>query len=168
MLSNAASIATLVLFAIYFIGRFITIFRMQELEPIDLILTDTKFDRMKYQIVDEFLYDIPPEGEVWPILVLRSISGIRSLVLYEYQYDNELNVIDKKVVSRRSKLVNIGQSIVFYTGLPELVPMYEIEYETMDYRKVVFPVVDNMKSGVLTEFMVPKHTVKSVLYYFFR
>lgn len=168
MLSNAASIATLVLFAIYFIGRFITIFRMQELEPIDLILTDTNFDQTDYQIVEEYLGYSYEEGEVYPVLILRSVAGIRSLVLYQYQYDSDFNVIGKKEISNRKKLINIGQSVVFYTYLPELEPIYEIEYETMDYRKIKFPIVDNMKNGVLTESMVPTHTVKSVLYYFFR
>ena len=168
MLSNAASIATLILFVVYFLGRFITIFRMQELEPIDLTLTDTSFDLNAYLIVDEFLNNSPPQGEVWPVLILKSITGIRSLVLYQYQFDDELNVIDKKVISKRNKLVNIGQSVAFYTGIPEIEPIYEIEYETMDYRKITFPIVDNLKSGVLSETMIPKHTIKSILYYFFR
>ena len=170
MLGNAASIATLILFIIYFVGRGITIHRMRDLERFDIVVKDKMFDYTEHQIVDEFeLPNLSPmEDELCSAIIITSVSGIHSFKVYKRELDEDLNVVGKKLFCQREKMVNIGQSVVLYTFLPEAIARYDIEYHLADYRKVTFPIVDNMKSGVISEYIIPHHTFKSVLYYLFR
>ena len=39
-----------------------------------------------------------------------------------------------------------------------------IEYDTMEYMRVELEWIDNKKNGVYSELVVPKNTVKSVVY----
>lgn len=170
MLGNAASIATLILFVIYFIGRGITVCRMRDLEQCSIEVKDYSFDHTEYQIVEEYPLDIDftEEEPFGSAIIITSANGIYSFRIYEYEFDNDMNVVGKKTIVSRDKLINIGQSVVFYSYIPELIARYEIVYRTADFRKICFPVVDNLKSGVITESLVPHHTIRSVLYYLFR
>lgn len=170
MLGNAASLATLILFVIYFAGRGITIIRMRDLERFDINVKEKGFEQAEHLIVEEYLLPnlFPMEDELNSAIIITSVSGIYSFKVYKYEFDDDFNVVGKKLVVQREKMVNIGQAIVLYAFLPEAIARYDIEYHLADYRKVRFPIVANMRSGILSEYIIPRHTVRSVLYYLFR
>ena len=159
-LGDWASIATLALFAIYFAGRIITIFRMQPLESNEISVVASDDAYQKFNLVEDFYLC----QEAPCAVVFKSITGIRSFTVYELEYDDELNVIGRKATEMSISFVNIGNAIGVFMFLPELVPEFEVEYKTMDYRKVTLRLVDNMKNGVISDGLVSKHTFKSVMY----
>ena len=159
-LGDWASIATLVLFIIYFTGRIITIARLQRLETNEIHILPADEVCKGYDIVEDFYLDDSPTYTI----IVKSITGIRSLVVYKIVYDSELNPIGREATACTINFVNIGHAVTISLSLPELLPWYELEYQTMDYKKVTLPLVDNLKSGIISEFIVAKHTFKSVLY----
>lgn len=165
MLGDVASVATLVLFVIYFLGRLITIINEESIcyDTISYVSDDVCNIS---DIIDTFETD--SDGYITAI-VLTSKQGINDIKVYELFYDKELNEIkNRKTVVATCDFLNVGQSFAIKTQIPEIIPRYRIEYITHDFRKVEFDILDNMKNGVVSEMIRPKHTLKSVLYYFFR
>lgn len=171
MLGDIASIATLILFVIYFIGRAITIF-MEKQMCYDEISFLSREEINKYDIIDEVstvVTDDDTNDDYITVVMLTSKQGIRNIKVFEITYDNELNEI-KNGMNEIGKcgFLNVGQSFAIITELPELIPKYRIVYYTQDFKKVTFDVSDNLKSGVASEMLRTKHTLKSMLYYLFR
>lgn len=171
MLGNISAIATLTLFIIYFIGRVITIFMER-----DICHDEIKFlpiDHMdKYDIVEEletFTINENMQEEFPSTVILTSKQGIRNISVFELVYDNELNEMKKSAKTITTyDFLNIGQSFAIKTFVPELIPRYRIVYHTQDFKKVTLNISENLKSGVASEMLHPKHTFKSVFYYLFR
>ena len=171
MLGDISAIATLILFVIYFIGRVITILMER-----DICHDEIKFlpieDTDKYDVVEE-IETVALNGdmseEFLSRVVLTSKQGIRNISIFELAYDNALNEIKKatKAIANYDFL-NIGQSFAMKTFVPELIPQYRIVYYTQDFKKVTLNISENLKSGVVSEMLQPKHTFKSVFYYLFR
>ena len=163
MLGNIASIATLILFVFYFIGRIITILRTQLLYMDELREESTDFDRKKYNIIEDFIL----EKDSYNSVILTSVQGIYSLSIYKINYDENINRIGRTKINGID-FVNVGCSINIQLTIPELITTYEIEYYTHDFKKVTVELWTNLKNGVITESAKPKHTFKSLCYYLFR
>lgn len=165
LVSNAASVATLILFIIYFIGRAITVHQERALyfDKLDIRRAQDR----KYNSDDDAVEEWTLEENPYNVFTLTSAQGIWNLKVYQYELDKEWNIIGEKKI-RDYPFLNVGQSIAFYLTLPEIMPKYRVEYITVDFKKVQFELRDNMKNGVLSEIATPKHTVKSVMYYMFR
>ena len=171
MLGDISAIATLTLFVIYFIGRVITILMERdicydEIRFLPLINAD------KYDIVEEF-QTVALNGDIQEeflsTVILTSKQGIRNISVFKLVYDNEGNEIKKNAKTVGSYgFLNIGQSFAMKTFVPELIPQYRIVYYTQDFKKVTLNISENLKSGVVSEMLQPKHTFKSVFYYLFR
>lgn len=162
MLSDIASITTLILFVLYFIGRFIAIIRNRSIFPDKIIMESIDFNQGEFDIVETFEMEENPQN----IFVLTSEQGIYHVSVYQILYDNKLNRIGRKKLEKfKWKFLNKGQSLCFCITSPELLTTYEVEYFTPDYRKVTIDLWDNPKNGVMSESAVPKNTIKSILYY---
>jgi len=165
MLGDIASVATLILFVIYFIGRAVTIVRTNTIYNDEVSIMSPSEDRQRLQIVDEI--ELEPEGPFVNEYILTSGQGIYSLVAYKLVYNNQLEVVNQEKIYT-CKFLNTGQSLLFRTSESEFVGFCRIEYRTFDYKKVVLELWSNGKNGVLSESARPRHTVRSVLYYLFR
>ena len=163
MIADLASIATLILFAIYFIGRIITIFNNEKLYT-DLITIESKdFYSDSMQIVEEWNL----EGDSYNKVFLTTTEGIRDIQLFEYQYDSEMNKIGETLIKEK-KFLNVGHTLEIQTTIPETCAKYKLVYTTQDFKQVTYVMLSNMKNGVTSELVKPLHTTKSVMYYLFR
>lgn len=154
-----SSIATLILFVMYFIGKFFIIKSNQNLihDKIEAIYDESTSE--KYKIVDS--YDVGG-GEK---LIITSLNGINYIKCYQLYYDNENNrIINKKLVFKHGFL-NIGHSIEINTILVEGFPQYKIEYETSDFMIGEMYLQYNGRNGITSENVHIKHTFKSYIYY---
>lgn len=163
-LGDIGSIATLILFVIYFIGRIMTIFIVKKLyyDEIDLITIDTNRDN--YNIVST--YTLTENAET--SFIITSRQGIFDLKIYKYLYDDE--VFEQKGVEHiyTHEFLNINESIELETFVSETISLFKVEYLTSDYKKVSFDIIDYTQAGIITQFVEPKLTLRSFLYYLFR
>lgn len=165
MISLFASIATLVLFLFYFIGRIITIFAVKKIWKDKVVLGVFNLD--EYNIVDEVVDDGRFQTEC-VFGVLLSKEGIRNLNVYKVVPDeNRLNTKKGDLLYSRDFL-NIDEAIGFRVDTGDLYPTLLIEYESFDYMKIRLWWADNNKNGVFSEMVYPKHTIKSFMYYLLR
>lgn len=162
-ISLVSSVATLILFVFYFIGRIITIFSVKQIWK-DKVIIGIQ-DESEYEIVD---YVGVEEGTDNLYGVLISREGIRDLKVYEVTCSEEGLRIQKGQELFSKDFLNIDQAIGFYVETGDLFPTLIIEYKTFDYMKVRLEWRDNLKSGVFSEFIQLKHTIKSFCYYLFR
>ena len=161
--SCIASGATLILFIIYFIGRYMTIKKTKSifLDEVAIELSETSKDG--YNIVETFKLENNPYNS----FILTSREGIYSLTVFKLLKDKKWNTIGRTEIHKYDFL-NIGQSLEFLFNDIDVGPNYEIEYYTPDYKKVTISLWSNLKNGVVSESAFPKHTWKSYLYYLFR
>lgn len=161
--SGIASGATLILFIIYFIGRYMTIKKTKSifLDEVTIELSETPKD--DYNIVESFKLEDNP----YNAFILTSREGVYSLKVFKLIKDKELNVIGRTEVHKYDFL-NIGQSLELLFNDVDSGPSFEIEYYTPDYKMVTISLWSNLKNGVVSESAIPKHTWKSYLYYFFK
>ena len=163
-LGDIASIATLILFAFYFIGRIITIVRSRYVFSDELKMMGAEFDDKEFDIVEVFYL----EKEAYNTFVLTSRQGIYDLAVYQILYDSDFNRIGRKRLEKSTYgFLNIGQSLAFRITLPEIFITYEVEYYTPDYKKVTIALWDNPKNGVLSKSAKPQNTFKSILFHLF-
>lgn len=169
MISNIASIATIVLFVIYFVGRTITIFAQVDVCCDEVLFCNVGQAEEKFNIIENWGDIGDAEEELLSVVVLTSKQGIRKIKITRIGYDENLNYCRKNSKLLYAKdFLNIGESVVFTTYLPEVIPIYKLEFRTLDFKKVSLEILDNLKSGVASEMLVAKHTIKSVLYHLFR
>lgn len=92
ILGNIASVATLILFVFYFIGRIITIVRNRYVFTDELRMMGAGFDNKEFDIVEVF--DL--EKEAYNTFILTSRQGIYDLAVYRILYDSDFNQIGRK------------------------------------------------------------------------
>ena len=161
ILGDIASIATLVLFVFYFVGRAIAIVRNRNVFLDDIRIEHSDFDQSKLDIVECFKLEPNP----YNAFVLTSEQGIYDLSVYQILYDEDCHRTGrKKVEGFTYDFLNKGQSLAFFLTSPELFVTYEVEYYTQDYKKVTISLWDNPKNGVMSESAIPQNTFKSVMY----
>ena len=161
MVSEAASIATLVLFVMYFIGRIITIFSVRRMWTDEIVFDQKRFG--DYGIVDE-VGDM--ENRIFGLLVTN--TGIRKLKIYKPALNSEGLPLDNGEQLYSRDFLNVHQAIAVREMTGDLFPALIIEYLTADYMEVRLEWRDNLKNGVYSELVEPRHTGKSILYYLCR
>ena len=167
IISLIASIATLILFIIYFIGRYWTIKATRWVCEEKITVLHENNEINEYNIVDGFDLSYSHKELVPSTIILTSVQGIYDFKIYECEYDLVKGITSKEVI-HSVDFVNIGNSIEIIAYLPDDRPEYLIEFTTNDYRKVTKELVDNLKSGVISEFYTAEHTRKSIFYYLFK
>ncbi len=163
VISDSASVATLILFVIYFVGRVITIVKQRNIynDRLEILLAND--EQVENNIVEDFYLEDNP----YNVFIITSVQGIWELKIYRNQLDENFNTQGQEKVAERSFL-NMGQSVAIHLTIPEMISSFCVEYITCDFKKVHLELVYNMKSGVLSEIVRPSHTWKSILYYLFR
>lgn len=165
MLGNIASIATLILFVIYFIGRIISLIIEKKViyEKIDIYIKEEDIPK-DLKISDE--YRCEHEGEI--LIITPYEKSYNWLAIYECKY-NEKNKNFKKVkeLKKFEKIMN-NTSIRIDTVITCGIPLYIIEFERSDFIKGILILQSNGKNGIQEEMLTFHHTWKSVIYYLFR
>lgn len=164
VLGTASSVATLILFVIYFIGRAITIHQERGLYLDELAIgRASQTDHDRYKVIETLkLVDNP-----YNVFYIISKQGIWNLKVYKYTFDNDINIVGEHKI-KEYKFINIDEAIKIELNVPEIIPQYRVEYTTVDYKKVKFELRDNMKNGVMSQIAEIQHTPMSIIYYFFR
>lgn len=154
-----SSISTLILFFMYFIGKFIIIKSNQSLirDKIEAVYNNDAIDT--YKIVES--YDVGGEER----LIITSINGINYIKCYKQNYDCETCKLTNAELVFEHGFLNIGNSIEINTVLVEGIPQYKIEYETSDFMIGEMYLQYNGKNGIASECVRIKHTLKSYIYY---
>ncbi|MPM46234.1 hypothetical protein SDC9_92932 [bioreactor metagenome] len=160
----ASSIATLLLFCIYFIGRIITILSVKKIWRDKVILGIN--DYSQYEIVDIVGDEVSAEPRIVGILLSR--EGMRNVTVYSVVADTDGLLTQKGKTIYTNEFLNIDQAIAFSIETGDLFPSLFIEYTSLDYMKIRMEWRDNLKNGVYSELVWPAHTVRSFLYYLFR
>ncbi len=166
MLGDIASIATLILFIIYFIGRIITILIEKNIkfENIDVYDNENKIPQ-NLKIVEEFKCS---EDSMEILIITPTIKSYNNVVIYECKYNESNNKLEKtKTLYSIGKVYN-DNSIRIDTILSCGIPRYIIEFERSDYMKGRLISQCNGKNGVQEEMLEFSHTFKSIIYYLFR
>lgn len=166
MLGDLASIATLILFVIYFIGRFITIFIEKQIkyESIDIYDTEKNIKENE-KIVEEFKCD----DKYFNILIIKPTEkSFKWFRIYENIYDDKNNFVTKKEKIYECNNIYNGHAIRVDAELAETFPRYTIEFKRSDYMIGKLNLSGNFKNGVQEEFLKYNHTFMSVIYYLFR
>ena len=174
LVSALSSVATLVLFAFYFIGRIITIKTAKGWwKDKIIVLDDASYeDYFKYGIVDDVCaLDCASSNDDELIQgLLLSKNGIRDLRIYVADCISK----PKKLKFKRGKMIferkflNIDEAVALHITLGDMFPTYYIEYTATDYMKVKLEWKENLKDGVFSEFAQSKHTIRSIIYYLVR
>lgn len=162
--SLIASVATLILFVFYFVGRIITILSVRPVWKDKVILR--KMDYSQYEIVDEITQKEENNGIVYGILLSR--EGIRDLKIYSVVPSKQGLLTEQGELLYSRKFLNIDQAIAFQYDTGDLFPTLLIEYNTIDYMKVTIEWRDNLKNGVFSELIQPRYTIRSFFYYLLR
>ena len=165
-ISLLGSLASIILFIVYFVGRGITIITVERLWK-DKIYTGC-MDYSSFSIVDSV--DIKDHDFRQDTIqgVLVSKEGIRNLRVFSVKDDEHGIPVLKDELIYELDFLNIDEAVAFNIETGDLFPTLIIEYEAFDYMKVCIEWKDNLKSGVHSERIRPRHTVKSFLYYFCR
>lgn len=161
IISELATWATLILFLFYFVGRIITILTVKKIWREKVIFSETLDDR--YGVVDEIGND-EQDRDFHFCAYLVSTEGMRNIKIYAADFSNIDEGVRKGALLYRRNFLNVDQAIKIHTETGEVFPTLFIEYETMDFMRVSLEWRDNMKNGVFSEMVVPKNTLKSVLY----
>lgn len=164
MLGDIASIATLILFVIYFIGRTIIIFNVKPINHELLEIESPVYSDKQRQVVETCCLD----DDYCNKLFLTSTNGIRNIKIYQIKYNDDFSKIIEKCEVFNHTFLNIGHTLEIQTILPECIPTYLLEFTTSDYKKISLEITDNLKNGVISELIIPKHTFKSLLLYYFQ
>ena len=162
MLGNIASIATLILFVIYFIGRIISLIIEKKViyEKIDIYIKEEDIPK-DLKISDE--YRCEHEGEI--LIITPYEKSYNWLAIYECKYNENLKKV--KELKKFEKIMN-NTSIRIDTVLTCGIPLYIIEFERSDFIKGTLILQSNGKNGIQEEMLTFHHTWKSVIYYLFR
>lgn len=165
MLGNIASITTLILFGIYFIGRIISLIIEKKMiyEKVDLYVDEEELPK-DIKIVDEYKCKYCDD-----ILIITPYEkSYNWLTINECEYNEKSNKLEKtKQLEKFEKIIN-NTSIRIDATITCGIPLYIIEFERADYIKGVLILQSNGKNGVQEEMVKIKHTWKSVIYYLFR
>lgn len=89
---------------------------------------------------------------------------MRNIKIYTADLSNIDEGVCKGELIYQRDFLNIDQGIKINIETGDIFPTLFIEYETMDFMNVSLKWNDNLKNGVFSEMVVPKNTVRSVLY----
>lgn len=165
MLGNIASVATLILFVIYFIGRIISLIIEKKMiyEKVDIYANEEEIPK-DIKIVEG--YRCKHDGEI--LIITPYEKSYNWLAIYECKYNEKTNKLEKiKELEKFQNIINntsVRIDAIFTCGIP----LYMIEFERADGIRGTLILQSNGKNGVQEEMVRIKHTWKSVIYYLFR
>ena len=165
MLGDIASLATLILFIIYFIGRIISICIEKKIsyEKIDLYFSEKDLPK-ELKIVDEFKCDCSDDI----LIITPREKAYNWLKIYKCIYDEKRNKLKKtKLLYKMNKIYN-DTSVRIDAIVSCCIPSYILEFKRSDFMKGIFKLQYNGKNGVEEEILEWKHTFGSIIYYLFR
>ena len=145
MLGNIASIATLILFVIHFIGRIISLIIEKKIifKKIDIYCNEEDIPN-NLKIVDEYKCKY---GEDILIITTHEKS-YNWLAIYECKYNEKTNKLEKgKELEKFEKIIN-DTSIRVDTIISCSIPSYMIEFQRSDFIKGILILQSNGKNGV--------------------
>lgn len=156
-ISFVSSLITVVLFIFFIVSKLIIINTMKETiyEEAEVIYSDEKED---LKIIEE--YDLGDKNS--EKVYIYSSKFLRSIKIYEYDI---CKLKKKGKPIKIYKNLRSGLAIQINTSLPCGIPRYIVEYIREDYMKGTLLLGENGKSGVLSELINVKHTLKSFIYY---
>ncbi len=156
----SSSIATLLLFIAYFIGKYFIIRQMTDIisEKVDLHYDN---NQKGYQIIHEYDLGESNDEQVY----LYSTDTLKWIKIYEYIYDEKKSMSIKGKLVLEHKYLRNGFAIKINTRLPCGSPNYVIEYQRRDFIIGKLELAENGKNGLLDQGLSVKHTFKSILYY---
>lgn len=164
-LGDVASVATLVLFVFYFLGRAWTITKEKALMRESFALEKTEFD-------DEFIedrenyYDIDGTGE---IISITSEIPILWMKVISIKYSGDwVDITPRKVapIVDLKKPIQSNCPIFLRMDIPDGMPVYKIRFCRFDYMIVSFDIGYNGRVGGMAPVHYKvSHTVRSLLYY---
>ncbi|MGE4353320.1 MAG: hypothetical protein AB7D36_04455 [Oscillospiraceae bacterium] len=167
-LGDIASVATLILFVFYFLGRIWTIQKAKALmlEEFDLeninYGEDLEDDRENY-------YDFGDGGE---IISIRSKLPILWFHVIAIKYDSKFR--DRtprraKPVVNHHTLLRENEPIYLRMDIPDVLPVYKVRFQRFDYVVVSFDIGYNGRFGGMSPVNYHlSHTFKSFCYYLFK
>lgn len=164
-LGDIASVATLVLFVFYFLGRFWSITKEKVCIRESFGLETVGFDDVPAEDRENY-YDINGGGE---IVSITSEVPILWMKIIPIQYDeNWVDITPKKaapVVEQREPIKS-NCPVYLRTNIPEAFPAYKVRFCRYDYMIVSFDIGYNGRHGGMAPVNYRiSHTLKSYLYY---
>jgi hypothetical protein len=164
-LSDIASIATLILFIFYFLGRTWTI----QKEKI-LMCESFDFENVEYdgepEADRENYYDLNGGGEIVSIISQVPILWFHVIAI---DYDREfrdVTPLNKKPIVAHEEPIRANCPIYLRTEIPEGFPAFKICFQRFDYAIVTFCMGYNGRFGGMSPVQYKiTHTLKSFLYY---
>ena len=166
MLSDIASIATLILFVIYFIGRIITIIIEKNIkyERIERYFTEDEIPK-DLKIIDDYKCD---EFSQDILIIIPTTKSYNWVKIYECRYNEKTNRLEKVNKIYNSERIYNDHALRIDTTITCGIPNYILEFERCDYMNGELILQENGKNGVEEELLIFKHTFRSILYYLFR
>lgn len=153
-----SSIATLILFLVYLIGKYFSIKKQEVLlsETINVCYGSDATVKVRGSI--DIGEDTSEE------IYISSSEPLRYVRLCLYDVEKDLDKQNKSFEKEYSNLKN-GQVLQVNTYLACGAPVYYVEYQRFDYVIGRFVLAENGKNGDLMEQLHIKHTRRSILYY---
>ena len=145
MLGDIASIATLILFVIYFIGRVISI----------IIERNIKFESIDIYCSEKDIITPQTKSYNW-------------IAIYKCKYDEKKNQLVKTKQLYKTNRIYNDTSFRVDTIISCAIPQYVLEFERSDYMKGKLYLQHNGKNGIEEEMLEFKHTLRSIIYYLFK
>jgi len=161
IIANISSIATIILFIFYFVGRIIIILKEIKLvcEKIELFITNDDEIFNKYKIVDDISLD---DDCIEYMIITPCDKSYNWIKVFKYD-DTELK--KKTCKYYRKDILNKGHSIKINANIAETIPKYLVQFERSDYIVGEMIIAHNGKNGIQEEMIKCNHTIKSILYY---
>lgn len=165
MIGNIASIATLILFIIYFIGRIMSLIIEKKMvfERVDTYFREEDIPH-NLKIVDEYRCECADEI----LIITPHEKSYKWLAIYECKFNEKTNKLEKGKELERFKNILNDTSVRIDTIISCGIPSYMIEFERTDFTRGILALYCNNKNGVQEELIESHHTWKSVIYYLFR
>lgn len=158
-MSNLASIATLVLFLVYIVGRTMTVTAQRHgyKDVVDIYLND---DRVRHKVVQEFSDEASSSENLY---ITPEDFGYRWVKVYEYKED--FSAVKKKPIKVCGKVLPHTSfrlnAIISCAG-----PRYKIKFRRSDFTIGEMDVCYNGKNGVQEEMIITRYTLLGWIYYF--
>lgn len=155
----SSSVATLILFILYFCGKYFIIKQMKNTIFENVVRYDS--NPINLRVVEE--YNVGENNSEQ--LFIYSSNSLNWIKVYECSYDDNKKIFVKnKLIIKHGYLRN-GFSIKINTYLPCGLPSYILEYQRFDFIIGSLLLSENGKNGIVDEGLSIKHTFKSLLYY---
>lgn len=157
-----SSLITVALFIAYIVGKILLIKQMEVtlFERFDLHYlqeTESNIQNVKYDIVESFnIGDYNNE-----VIYITPSKPIRYLNIYEF----DANKLTKGQLIKTIGPIANGHTIQINTYLNCGMPNFTIEFQRFDFVKGTLDLVENGKTGVISQNLKINHTFKSYLYY---